>query len=91
MFKNKLDEFEAITQNKARLVVQGYSQEEGIDYEETFVSIVRIETIRILVAFAGHKEIKLYQMDVKSTFLNEYLKEEVYVIQPPSFENQWFS
>jgi len=68
-------------------VVQGYNQEEGIDYEETFAPIARIEAIRILVAFAAHMEIKLYQMDVKSAFLNGYLKEEVYVMQPPGFEN----
>jgi len=68
-------------------VVQGYNQEEGIDYEETFAPVARIEAIRILVAFAAHMEFKLYQMDVKSAFLNGYLKEEVYVKQPPGFEN----
>ena len=70
MFRNKLDEFGTVTRNNARLVVQGYNQKKGIDYEETFAPIVRIEAIRILVAFASHMEIKLYQMDVKSTFLN---------------------
>jgi len=60
VFRNKVDEFGAITRNKTRLVVQGYNQEEGIDYEETFVPIARIEAIRILVAFAAHMEIKLY-------------------------------
>ena len=68
-------------------MVQDYNQEEGIDYKEIFAPVAKIEAIRILVAFAAHMEIKLYQMDVKSAFLNEYLKEEVYVRQPPSFEN----
>ena len=90
VFRNKLDEFGTVTRNKARLVVQGYNQEEGIDYEETFAPVARIEAIRILVAFAAHMEIKLYQMDVKSAFLNGYLKEEVYVKQPPGFENNEF-
>ena len=90
VFRNKLDEFGTVTRNKARLVVQGYNQEEGIDYEETFAPVARIEAIRILVAFAAHMEIKLYQMDVKSAFLNGYLKEEVYVMQPPGFENKEF-
>ena len=87
MFRNKLDESGTVTRNKARLVVQGYNQEEGIDYEETFAPVARIEAIRILIAFAAHMGIKLYQMDVKSAFLNGYLKEEVYVKQPPGFEN----
>lgn len=67
--------------------MQGYNQEKGIDYEETFASIARIETIRILIAFAAHKEFKLFQMDVKSAFLNRNLKEEVYVKQHPGFED----
>jgi len=79
VFKKKLDEFEIVTRNKVRLVVQGYNQEEGTNFEETFAPVARIEAIRILVAFAAHMEIKLYQMDVKSAFLNGYLKEEVYV------------
>jgi len=61
VFRNKLDEFRTVTRNKARLVVQGYNQEEGIDYEETFAPIARIEAIQILIAFAAHMEIKLYQ------------------------------
>ncbi|XP_070032924.1 uncharacterized protein [Nicotiana tomentosiformis] len=72
--------------SKARLVVQGYNQEEGIDYDETFAPVARMEAIRILIAFASHMEFKLFQMDVKSAFLNEYLKEEVFVKQPPRFE-----
>ena len=90
VFQNKLDEQGTVNRNKARLVVQGYNQEEGIDYEETFAPVARIEAIRILIAFAAFMEFKLYQMDVKSAFLNGYLKEEVYVMQPPGFENSEF-
>jgi len=90
VFRNKLDEQGTVTRNKSRLVVQGYNQEEGIDYEETFAPVARIEAIRILIAFAAHMEFKLYQMDVKSVFLNGYLEEEVYVMQPPGFENNEF-
>ena len=61
VFRNKLDESRTVTRNKARLVVQGYNQEEGIDYEETFAPVARIEAIRILIAFAVHMEIKLYK------------------------------
>jgi len=86
VFRNKLGEFGTVTRNKTQLTVQGYSQEEGID-EETFASVARIEAIHILVAFAAHMEITLYQMDVKSAFLNGYLKEKLYVMQPPGFEN----
>jgi len=91
VFRNKLDEFGTVTRNKARLVVHGYNQEERIEYEETFALVARIEALRILVAFAAHMEIKRHQMDVKSAFLNGYLKEEVYVSQPPGFENYKFS
>ena len=73
VFRNKLDEFGIVTRTKA----QTYNQEEGIDYEKTFAPVARVEAIRILVAFAAHMEIKLYQMDVKSAFLNGCLKEEV--------------
>jgi len=68
--RNKLDELGTVTRNKAWLVVQGYNQEGGIDYEETFAPVARIEAIRILIAFAAHMEFNLYQMDVKSAFLN---------------------
>jgi len=71
-------------------VVQGYNQEEGIEYEETFAPVASIDAIRILAAFAAHMEFKLYQMNVKSTFLNGYLKEEVFLSQPPGFENNDF-
>ena len=73
--------------NKARLVAQGYSQEEGIDFTETFAPVARLEAIRILLSFAAHHEIILYQMDVKSAFLNGFITEEVYVKQPPGFED----
>ena len=67
--------------------MQGYNQEEGIDYDETFAPVARMEAIRILIAFAAFMGIKLYQMDVKSAFLNGDLKEEVFVKQPPGFED----
>ena len=73
VFRNKLDEQGQIIRNKSRLVVQGYNQEEGIDYDETFAPVARIEAIRILIAYAAHMEFKLYQIDVKSAFLNGYL------------------
>ena len=76
-----------ITRNKSRLVAQGYNQEEGIDYDETFAPVARMEAIRILISFATFMGFKLYQMDVKSAFLNGDLKEEVYVKQPPGFED----
>ncbi|KAL8104038.1 hypothetical protein AgCh_028316 [Apium graveolens] len=65
--------------------MEGYNQQEGIDFDETYAPIARLEAIRILMAFAAHKGFKLYQMDVKSAFLNGYLKEEVYLKQPPGF------
>ena len=65
--------------NKARLVVKGYNQQEGIDYNEAFAPVARLEAIRLLIAFASHKGFKLHQMDVKTAFLNGELKEEVYV------------
>ncbi|GJR20017.1 retrovirus-related pol polyprotein from transposon TNT 1-94 [Tanacetum coccineum] len=79
VFRNKKDEHGITTKNKARLVAQGYSQEEGIDYDETFALVARMEAIRIFLAFATYMNFKVYQMDVKSAFLNGKLKEEVYV------------
>ena len=87
MFRNKMNEDGIVTRNKARLVAQGYSQEEGIDFEETFAPVARLEVIRIMLAFAVSQSIKLFQMDVKSAFLNGSIKEEVYVEQPLSFED----
>ena len=77
--------------NKARLVVKGYNQEEEIDFDETFAPIARLDAIRIILSFAYYMNFKLYQMDVKSTFLNENSYEEVYVEQPPGFENHKLS
>ncbi|GJS35488.1 retrovirus-related pol polyprotein from transposon TNT 1-94 [Tanacetum coccineum] len=71
--------------NKARLVAKGYAQEEGIDFDETFAPIARLEAVRIFVAYAAHKSFLIYQMEVKTTFLNGPLKEEVYVAQPDGF------
>nr|XP_033514024.1 uncharacterized protein LOC117278653 [Nicotiana tomentosiformis] len=88
--RNKLDEQGNITRNKARLVIHGYNQDEGIDYDETFAPVARREAIRMLIAFDAHMEVTLYQMDVKSAFLNGYLKEEVFVKQPPEFESEEF-
>ncbi|XP_074298014.1 uncharacterized protein LOC141628816 [Silene latifolia] len=85
VFRNKLDDAGVIVRNKARLVVQGYNKQEGIDYDETFAPVVKLEAIHLLIAFAAHMGIKLFQMDVKTAFLNGYLQEEVYVEQPPSF------
>ncbi|GJV61666.1 retrovirus-related pol polyprotein from transposon TNT 1-94 [Tanacetum coccineum] len=74
-----------VSRNKARLVSQGYNQQEGIDYEETYAPVARLESIRILLAIACANDFKLYQMDVKSAFLNGFINEEVYVAQPPGF------
>ena len=90
VFKNKQGEDGVVVRNKARLVAQGFCQKEGIDYEETFAPVARLEAIRILLAFSASKGFKLYQMDVKSAFLNGYTEEEVYVKQPPGFENPKF-
>jgi len=87
VFRNKLDETGTVIRNKAQLVAKGYNEEEGIDFEETFALVARLEAIHILLAFASRMNIKLYQMDVKCAFLNGYLQEEVYVEQPPGFEN----
>ena len=76
-----------MVRNKERLVAQGYTQVEGIDFDETFAPIARLQAIRILLAYANHHDIILYQMDVKSAFLNGKLEEEVYVAQPPGFED----
>ncbi|KAK1679295.1 hypothetical protein QYE76_040143 [Lolium multiflorum] len=90
VFKNKQDEHGIVIRNKARLVAQGYSQVEGVDFGETFAPVARLESIRILLAFAAHYGFKLQQMDVKSAFLNGPLHEEVYVKQPPGFEDPHF-
>ncbi|MFS7939268.1 putative RNA-directed DNA polymerase [Helianthus anomalus] len=86
VFKNKTDERGIVVKNKARLVVQGYRQEEGIDYDETFAPVARLEAIRLFLAFAVNHNIKVYQMDIKCAFLYGKIQEEVYVCQPPGFE-----
>ena len=90
VFRNKLDENGIIIRNKARLVVKGYNQEEGIDYNETFAPIARLEAIRMLLAFACARNFKLFQMDVKSTFLNGFIMEELYVHQSPGFKDNLY-
>ena len=90
IFRNKLDEDGVITRNKARLVAKGYNQEEGIDYVENFAPVARLEVVRLLLAFACMSGFKLFQMDVKSAFLNGYINEEVYVDQPQGFEDHQY-
>jgi hypothetical protein len=87
VFRNKQDEHGVVTRNKARLVAKGYSQVEGLDFGETYAPVARLESIRILLAYATYHGFKLYQIDVKSVFLNGPIKEEVYVEQPPGFED----
>jgi hypothetical protein len=86
VFRNKQDEHGVVTRNKARLVAKGYSQVEGLDFDETYAPVARLESIRILLAYATYHGFKLYQMDVKSAFLNGPIKEEVYVDQPPGLK-----
>ncbi|GKB35095.1 retrovirus-related pol polyprotein from transposon TNT 1-94 [Tanacetum coccineum] len=85
IYKVNLDEYGDVLKNKARLMAKGYQQEEGIDFEESFAPVACIEAIRIFIANAASKNITIYQMDVKTTFLNSELKEEVYVSQPDGF------
>jgi hypothetical protein len=87
VFRNKQDEHRVVTRNKARLVAKGYAQVAVLDFEETFAPVARLESIRILLAYAAHHSFRLFQMDVKSAFLNGPIKEEVYVEQPPGFED----
>nr|GEW52730.1 retrovirus-related Pol polyprotein from transposon TNT 1-94 [Tanacetum cinerariifolium] len=88
IYKVKLDELGGILKNKARLVARGYLQEEGIDFEEPFALVTRLEAIRIFLAYVAHKNMVFYQMDVKTAFLNGNLREEVYVSQPDGFVDQ---
>ncbi|GJU45270.1 retrovirus-related pol polyprotein from transposon TNT 1-94 [Tanacetum coccineum] len=87
LWKNKKDEDQTVIRNKARLVAKGYAQEEGIDFEESFAPVARLEAVQIFVAYAAHKCFPIYQMDVKMAFLNGPLMEEVYVSQPDGFVN----
>ncbi|KAJ9561381.1 LOW QUALITY PROTEIN: hypothetical protein OSB04_006541 [Centaurea solstitialis] len=85
LFKNKKDEHGTIVRNKARLVAKGYRQQEGIDYDQTFAPVARLEAIRMFLAYAAYKDFTVFQMDVKTAFLYNHLKEEVYVSQPEGF------
>ncbi|KAJ9546465.1 hypothetical protein OSB04_019008 [Centaurea solstitialis] len=85
LFKNKRDANNIIVRNKARLVAKGYRQQEGIDYDETFAPVARLEAIRMFLAYAAYKDFTVFQMDVKTAFLYGHLKEEVYVAQPEGF------
>ncbi|KAI3685594.1 hypothetical protein L6452_34843 [Arctium lappa] len=87
IFRNRKDERGIVIKNKARLVAQGYTQEEGIDYEEVFAPVAMVEAIRLFLAYASFMKFRVYQMDVKSAFLYGRIEEEVYVCQPPGFEN----
>lgn len=87
VFRVKRDERGNVIKNKARLVAQGYRQEEGVDYDELFAPVARIEAIRLFLAFASYMGFPVYQMDVKSAFLYGTITEEVYVKQPPGFED----
>ena len=87
IFRNKQDEDGIVVRNKARLVAQGYTQIEGIDFIETYAPVARLESIHVMLAYANYNGILLYQMDVKSAFLNGEIEEEVYVMQPPGFED----
>ncbi|GKB05844.1 copia protein, partial [Tanacetum coccineum] len=90
VYKNKKDERGIMIKNKVRLVAQGYTQEEGIDYDEVFAPVARIEIIRLFLAYVSFKDFMVYQMDVKSSFLYGKIKEEVYVCQPLGFEDPDF-
>ena len=90
IFKNKTDEDEEIIRNKSRLVAQGYTQVEGVDFDESFAPMARLKSICILMSIAYTMNFKHYQMDVKCAFLNGYLNEEVFVEQPKGFEDPHF-
>jgi hypothetical protein len=90
VFQNKQDENGVVTRNEARLVAQGFTQVEGLDFEETYTLVARLKAMRMLLAFATHHDFKLYQMDVKSVFLNGPIQELVYVEQPPGFKDPNF-
>jgi hypothetical protein len=87
VFRNKQDEHGMVIRNKTKLVAQEFTQIEGLDFGKTYAPVARLESIRILLAYAAHLDFKLYQMDMKSVFLNGPLSELVYVEQPPGFED----
>ena len=86
VFRNKQDENGLVVRNKARLVARGFSQKEGIDYEETFAPVARYTSIRTIIAIDVAKSWKLHQMDVKTAFLNGVIEEEFYIEQPKGYE-----
>ncbi|GKC30303.1 retrovirus-related pol polyprotein from transposon TNT 1-94 [Tanacetum coccineum] len=88
IYKVKLDEMGGILKNKARLVARGYRQEKGIDFEESFAPVARLDAIQIFLAYDAHMNMIVYQMDVKMAFMNDILREEVYVSQPDGFVDQ---
>jgi len=90
IFKNKTDEEGNVTRNRTRLVAQGYSQVEGIDFDETFAPVARLESIRLLLGISCLLKSKLFHMDIKSAFLNGVIQEEVFVSQPKGFEDSAF-
>ncbi|GJS53986.1 retrovirus-related pol polyprotein from transposon TNT 1-94 [Tanacetum coccineum] len=90
LWKNKCDAENIVVRNKSRLVAKGYKQEEGIDFEESFAHVARLKAVRMLIAYAAHKGIIIFQMDIKTAFLNGPLKEEVYVNQSEGFIDQEF-
>nr|GFB83687.1 Gag-Pol polyprotein [Tanacetum cinerariifolium] len=89
LWKNKHDEENTVIRNKSRLVAKGYAQKEGVDFEESFAPVARLEAIRLFIAYAAYKSFTIYQMDVKTAFLYGPLKEEVYVNQPDGFVNPY--
>ncbi|GJR84479.1 retrovirus-related pol polyprotein from transposon TNT 1-94, partial [Tanacetum coccineum] len=85
IWKNKRDEENTVICNKARLVAKGYAQKEGIDFEESFAPVARLEVIRLFIVYTAYKSFPIYQMDIKIVFLYGPLKEEVYVNKPDGF------
>nr|GFC01457.1 retrovirus-related Pol polyprotein from transposon TNT 1-94 [Tanacetum cinerariifolium] len=85
IFKNKHDEEQTVIRDKSRLIVRGYRQEEGLDFEESFAPVARMEPIKIFLAYVAHKLFTVFQMDVKTAFFHGSLKEDVYVCQPKGF------
>ena len=85
VFKNKVNENGQVIRNKSKLVWKGYAQVEGVDFEETFAPMARLEAIRMFLAFSSYRKLKIYQIDAKSTFPNGNLEEEIYIEQPERF------
>ena len=85
-----MDENGNVVRNEARLVAKGYNQEEGIDFDDTYAPVARLEAVRLLLAYACMWNFELSQMDVKSAFLNGFLNEEIYVSQPPGFDDHLY-